>query len=320
MDSRALAAVLARAESAGLVVHREFPLAAKTTLGVGGPAAGYVELADQAAAAAFAAALTGTSAEQVPVFVLGKGSNTLLSDAGFPGVVVHLGRGHKWLRRQGSRVSAGAGEAMPALAAWVAREGLAGMEFAAGIPATVGGSVRMNAGAHGSAMDAVLTEVDVLPAASSQPVRMPVAELKLAYRSSQLPDRTLILAAHFALSPDDPARIRTRLDELRAWRRAAQPLRDRNCGSVFTNPDGDYAARWIEAAGGKQIAVGGAQVSAKHANFIVARPGTRADDVYAVICAVRTAVRTAGGPLLAPEVRLVGRFPAAGSACRPGTP
>jgi UDP-N-acetylmuramate dehydrogenase len=118
-----------------------------------------------------------------------------------------------------------------------------------------------------------------------------------------------VVAAHWRLTEDDPVAIRARLDELRAWRRATQPLRERNCGSVFTNPPGDSAGRLIEAAGGKAMRCGAATVSAKHANFITVGPGARAAEVHALIAAVRRRVHEAGGPLLEPEVRLVGAFP-----------
>lgn len=308
VDGAALAAVAERCIRAGLRVERDRPLAAETTLGVGGGAALYVELADLPAAQAFTVALQDTTAEQVPLFVLGKGSNTLLSDKGFPGVVVHLGRGHKWLARDGLQVSAGAAEAMPALAAWAAREGLAGLEFAAGIPATVGGSVRMNAGAHGGETGGLLVGVDVLLPGESGVRTLAARELRLGYRHTELPSRALVVAARWRLRTDDAAAIRRRLDELRAWRRATQPLRERNCGSVFTNPPGDSAGRLVEAAGCKGLAVGGAQVSVKHANFITVRPPATAADVHAVITQVRERVHRAGGPLLEPEVRLVGPF------------
>jgi UDP-N-acetylmuramate dehydrogenase len=308
VDESALAEVAHRCAQDGLPVQRQFPLAAATTLGVGGPAAVYVELADLPAVQAFSRSLRGTTAAQVPLFILGKGSNTLLSDDGFAGVVVHLGRGHKWLRREGRLVSAGAGEAMPAVAAWVAREGLAGLEFAAGIPATVGGSVRMNAGAHGGETGGLLRAVELVLPEHGESCRLERAEAEFGYRRSSLPERALVIAAAWELRPDDPAAIRIRLDELRAWRRGTQPLRERNCGSVFTNPPGDSAGRLIEAAGAKGLVIGSAQVSMKHANFITVRPGAKAADVHALIGAVRERVHRGGGPLLEPEVRLVGHF------------
>jgi UDP-N-acetylmuramate dehydrogenase len=309
VDAAALSAVLGRLEASGLEVRRDHPLGSATTLGVGGPAHAYVLLDDLVAAQTFGQALAGTTADEVPVLVLGKGSNTLVSDLGFDGLVVRLGAGHKWLRRDGVEVEAGAAEAMPALASWVAREGLAGLEFAAGIPATVGGSIRMNAGAHGGDTATRLLAVRAVRPGDGTVVTLGPDDLHFGYRRSRLPPRHVFVSARWRLAVDDPAVIRARLDELRAWRRATQPLRERNCGSVFTNPLGDSAGRLIEAAGCKGLRIGGAAVSTKHANFITAGPGSSAEDVRAVIATVRHEVVAAGGPLLEPEVRLVGHFP-----------
>jgi UDP-N-acetylmuramate dehydrogenase len=313
-DPAVLAAVERACAARGLEPLRDQRLGRLTTLGVGGPAALYVELPDIDAVLSLQQALVGTTAEELPLFVLGKGSNTLVADAGVDALVVKLGGGLKWLDRAGDVVSAGAGEAMPALAAWVAREGLAGLEFAAGIPATVGGSVRMNAGAHGSETAARLVDVTAVLPESSGLVAFRPSDLAFDYRQSSLPPRSVVVSARWSLTPDDPVAIRGRLDELRAWRRRTQPLRERTCGSVFTNPDGDSAGRLVEAAGLKGHRIGGASVSIKHANFIVAGrdpdtgvPATAAD-VQALIGAVRAAVLADSGVLLEPEVRLVGSF------------
>jgi UDP-N-acetylmuramate dehydrogenase len=309
VDDAALEAVVVRCRGAGLAVERDRAIGSATTLGVGGRANAYLMLTDLPAVRGFSRALAGSTAAQVPVFVLGKGSNTLVSDEGFAGFVVRLGEGHKWLRREGHEMSAGAGEAMPALAAWAAQEGLTGLEFAAGIPATVGGSVRMNAGAHGSDTATRLTRVDLVVAGEGDVISRPAAALGFAYRRSSLPERSVVVAAHWQLAPDDPEAIRHRLDELRSWRRATQPLRERNCGSVFTNPEGSSAGAVVEEAGGKGMRIGGAAVSGKHANFITVTPGAKAADVCALITAVRERVVSRGGPLLEPEIRLIGRFP-----------
>lgn len=307
-DPAALAAVERTCAAAGLKPERARPLARQTTLGVGGVASLYLECRDRAALTVVLRALAGTSPEQVPVFVLGKGSNTLVGDGGLDALVLRLGAGHKWLRRNEAIVEAGAGEAMPALAAWVAREGLAGLEFAAGIPATVGGSVRMNAGAHGGEVAGRLRSVEVALPGTGELASVDPSELAFGYRRSSLPPRAVVVGARWGLTPDDPAVIRGRLDELRAWRRRTQPLRERNCGSVFTNPCGDSAGRLIEAAGLKGRRVGGAAVSDKHANFVVAGPSATAADVRALIGLVRADVHGDSGILLEPEVRLVGTF------------
>ena len=279
------------------------PLGPMTTLGVGGPARWYAEPRD---AAELAAVLRDLG--ERPLLVVGRGSNLLVGDRGWPGVAVRLGAGFKTMTREGSVVTAGGGASMPALAAWLATEGLSGLEFAAGIPATVGGSVRMNAGAHGGQTGARLRYAVVASPRIPDGERVGAEALRFAYRHSELPPGAVVTAATWELEPDDPAAIRARLDELRAWRRATQPLRQRNCGSVFTNPPGDSAGRLIDAAGLKGRRRGGAQVSEKHANFIVTAPGCTAADVRDLIAEVRAAVAAAGGPELVPEVRIVGEF------------
>jgi len=286
----------------GLTVTEDQPLGPWTTLGVGGAARLFVEPRTPAELAVVLSSLG-----DVPLLVLGRGSNMLVADSGWPGLALRLGAGFKWQRRHDLTVESGGGTSMPALAAWLATEGLSGLEFAAGIPATVGGSVRMNAGAHGGQTADALDAVTIASPESPDGVECAAPDLGFGYRRSALPKRSVVVAARWTLSAADPAEIRTKLDELRAWRRETQPLRQRNCGSVFTNPPGDSAGRLIEAAGLKGRSVGGASVSEKHANFIVVDPScTTAKDVLALIREVRTEVAARGGPILEPEVRLVG--------------
>lgn len=313
-DPAALTALEKACATGGLHPVRGYGLGASTTLGVGGAAALFISLGSVDEVTVFARGLSGTDADELPVFVLGKGSNTLFADAGVDAVVVKLGAGLKWLRREDEAVLAGAGEAMPALAAWVAKEGLAGLEFAAGIPASVGGSVRMNAGAHGGEVAERLVSADVVLPVTGRRVSLGRSDLGFGYRRSRLPPRSVVVAARWALTAEDPALIRARLDDLRAWRRRTQPLRERNCGSVFTNPPGDSAGRLVEAAGLKGFRVGGARISDKHANFVVVdrasdrAVGATAADVRALIGQVRAAVAASSGVVLEPEVRLVGSF------------
>jgi UDP-N-acetylmuramate dehydrogenase len=307
-DPAVVNAVGAELARAGLDVRAGQPLGTWTTLGVGGSARVYVEPRDTSELLTVMAVVGATGEAAVPLLVLGRGSNMLLSDSGWPGLALRLGAGLKGLHRDGLEVTAGAGASMPALAAWCATERLTGLEFAAGIPATVGGSVRMNAGAHGGVTADRLVSVDVAAPGSPALQTLPAADLGFGYRQSALPSRSVVAAARWRLEEDDPDAIRQRLDELRAWRRATQPLRQRNCGSVFTNPAGDSAGRLVDAAGLKGHRRGGAHISTKHANFIVVEPGCRAADVLAVIADARRAVHEAGGPLLEPEVRVVGDF------------
>jgi UDP-N-acetylmuramate dehydrogenase len=307
-DPEHVDAVARRAESAGLAVERDRPLGPLTTFGIGGAAAVFVEPADRSELAMLLRALEGTTEADVPLLIVGRGSNLLVADTGFPGLVVRLGKGFARMTRDGDHVTAGAAATMPQLAAWSAKQGLAGLEFAAAIPASVGGSVRMNAGAHGGEVADHLVNAELFVAGTGEAVIVDRDDLGLSYRHSALPSRSVVTGATWLLSPEDPATIQARLAKHRRYRRETQPLRARSCGSTFTNPSGNSAGRLIEAAGLKGLRFGGARVSDKHANFIVVDPGTKAADVLSVIVEVRRKVLANGGPRLEPEVRAVGNF------------
>jgi UDP-N-acetylmuramate dehydrogenase len=280
-----------------------FPLAPLTSFRLGGPAALYLEaesLDDLRAAAA------AVRAGDLPFLVIGKGSNILVADQGFPGLVLRLGRAFRWAARDGARITAGGAMPLPALAGVALQHELAGLEFGVAIPASLGGSVRMNAGAHGHSLDEVLERVELFELADDRVTTVPAAQAGFRYRGSGFGDAAVVIAATVALEAGDPARIRALMDEARDWRRATQPLAEPNCGSVFKNPEGDHAARLIDAVGGKDRAVGGARVSEKHANFIVAGPGATAADVRALIEELRSEVRERFEVELEPEVRFVG--------------
>ena len=290
-------------EAIGRRLAVDFPLAPLTSFRLGGPAALYVEAesGDDLAAVARAVRATG-----VPFVVIGKGSNILVSDRGFPGVVLRLGRAFRWSARDGDRLSAGGAMPLPALAGVALSNSLAGLEFGVAIPASLGGSVRMNAGAHGRSLDEVLERIEVFDLDDERTTDLPADQAGFRYRGSELPERGVVIGATVLLRPGDPAEIRRLMDEAREWRRATQPLAEPNCGSVFTNPPDDHAARLSEAVGGKQLSVGGARVSETHANFIVAGPGATADDVYRLMTDLRSRVRDRFGIDLEPEVRVIG--------------
>ncbi len=290
-------------QAAGDRVHRGFPLAPLTSFRLGGPAALYLEAASPEDLAAVGRAVRETG---VRMLVIGKGSNMLLPDEGFAGIVVRLGRPFRWAARDGERLSAGAAMPLPALAGVALSHSLAGLEFGVAIPASLGGSVRMNAGAHGHSLDEVLETVEVYLPAEGRAAMLPAREAGFGYRESRLPEGSVVIGAAFLLRPGDPAEIRRRMGEARDWRRATQPLAEPNCGSVFKNPPGDHAARLIEGVGGKQLAVGRARVSAKHANFIVAEPGTSARDVLGLMDELRARVLDRFGVALEPEVHTIG--------------
>ncbi len=280
-----------------------FPLAPLTSFRLGGPAALYVEAQSPEDLVAVARAVRDS---EVPFVVIGKGSNVLVSDQGFPGVVLRLGRSFRWAARDGVRLAAGGAMPLPALAGVALSHSLAGLEFGVAIPASLGGSVRMNAGAHGRSLDEVVERVEVFELDTERTRDVPPDRAGFRYRGSELPERGVVVGATVRLRPGVPDEIRRLMDEAREWRRATQPLAEPNCGSVFKNPPGDHAARLIEAVGGKEMAVGGARVSEKHANFIVAGPGSRARDVIRLMSDLQDRVRDRFDVDLEPEVHVIG--------------
>jgi UDP-N-acetylmuramate dehydrogenase len=251
-----------------------------------------------------AAAVAATG---VPTLVVGKGSNLLVADRGFPGLVVVLAGDFEVADVTSHRPSVTAGGAvpLPTLARRSAAAGLTGFEWAVGVPGSVGGAVRMNAGGHGSDVAASLVSAEVVDLAAGTRTTEDAASLHLGYRSSSVTASQVVARATFALREGDAAAARAEIDEIVRWRREHQPG-GQNAGSVFTNPEGDSAGRLVDAAGGRGLRVGTAQVSEKHANFIQADPGGRAGDVVAVIRHLRRLVHDHGGVALHPELRLAG--------------
>jgi UDP-N-acetylmuramate dehydrogenase len=290
-------------DACGDRVRDDVSMAPLTTFRIGGPAALFLEpdAMDDLHAVARAVADTG-----VAVAIVGKGSNVLVADEGFDGIVLRLGRGFRWSARAGDTLTAGAAMPLPALAGIAQQHGLAGIGFGVAIPASLGGAVRMNAGAHDGQMADVVASVDVFELGADHARTLAAHEVGFTYRSTALPSDAVVVASSIALRPGDPAEIRAEMDAARRWRRETQPLAEPNCGSVFTNPPGEHAAALIDAAGLKGAAVGGASVSPKHANFIVTAPGATATDVRALIELVRAGVERASGIVLQTEVRTIG--------------
>jgi UDP-N-acetylmuramate dehydrogenase len=286
-------------------VERDLPMGPMTSYGLGGPAAVYFEPATPADLEALSAAIADS---KLPLMMLGRGSNLLVSDRGFEGIAVRLGAGFRWTRVDGTSIEAGAAVPLPTVAVLSGQHALAGIEFAIAIPASVGGAVRMNAGAHGHEVGERLGAIDVFRLDSASAETIPAARLGFSYRSSDLPADAVVTGARFALVPGDPETIQEALREAREWRRANQPLNLPNAGSVFTNPPGDAAGRIIERVCGKGMTVGGARISEVHANFIVATADARANDVYTLIRRIQRRVKEEAGVELALEVRLVGDF------------
>jgi UDP-N-acetylmuramate dehydrogenase len=290
-------------------LEQDASLAAYTTLKVGGPARYLATVNSEEELAAVAQIITDG---KLAWCVLGRGSNMLVSDTGFAGVVLLLGRGFRGIDVDGDTVRVGAAEPLPTLASSLADQGLAGFGWGCAVPGTVGGAVRMNAGAHGRDMAANLVEIDVYRVALKARETWPKDALGLAYRRSELPRDAVVLSATMTFTPGDPDHLRAEVAHIRQWRREHQPLNQPNCGSVFANPEGhEPAAVLIDRCGLKGFTVGGASVSTTHANFIVTTPGATARDVVAVIDAVKQAVKAQAGVVLREEVVMLSSGPRA---------
>lgn len=284
------------------------PLAAHTSWRVGGPAARLYRPADSADLVAF---LRGLDPAE-PLLWLGLGSNLLISDAGFPGTVIETQGALTGLEllapAEGDapgRIQAEAGVTCAKLARFAARNGLVGIEFLAGIPGTVGGALAMNAGAWGGETWPHVARVTTIDRAGQTCERGPDA-FEVGYRQVVGPPGEWFLSAEFQLPAGDTAAAQARIRALLDRRAATQPTGLPSCGSVFRNPPGDHAARLIEAAGLKGRRIGGAEVSPKHANFIINLGDASAADIARLIALVQAEVERTSGIRLIPEVRRVG--------------
>jgi UDP-N-acetylenolpyruvoylglucosamine reductase len=246
-------------------------------------------------------ALAWAAGAGVPVAVIGKGSNLLIADDGFTGLVLRLAGRLSTIVVREQQLWCGGGASLPRAVQRAAKHGLAGLEFGASIPGSVGGAVAMNAGAYRSELKDVLRWAVVCTSEGRR--RVGPADLDLGYRRSSLRRDEVVAAAAFDLHRDRPEAIFARLGEFRGQRRSTQPQGVRTFGSVFANPAGDSSGRLLEAVGCKGLVVGGARFSPVHANFIEASPGCRAEDVLALMREGRRRVVASGGPVLEPEVR-----------------
>lgn len=286
-----------------LEMHENEPMSAHCSFRIGGPAR---LMACPASGAEAAALLRLLREADAPVELMGKGTNLLVADEGLDAVVVRLGEaisGAELL--PGDRVRAGAGISLAKLAVFAAEAGLSGLEFAHGIPGSLGGAVFMNAGAYGGEMKDVLESAEIaLPDGTLREV--PAEELELSYRHSALEGSgALVTAATVKLTPAEPETIRARMRELMEKRRASQPLDMPSAGSTFKRPVGGYAAALIDQAGLKGFAIGGAQVSEKHAGFVINRGGATFDDVLRLMEHIQKTVLEKSGVRLEPEVRIL---------------
>ena len=286
-------------------VEQDASLSGFTTFRVGGKAEVLVRAESEDDLSAVARAV-GSS--EVPIHILGRGSNVLISDHGLEGVVIRLKGGFDWIRDEDTTISAGGLTSFPKVANKAWRLGLSGLEFCVAIPATVGGAVKMNAGAHGSSVSDVLGSARIFRFASADVVEMDREDLDMRYRQTSLGATDIVCSAMFQLTAGDRDEIAGRMAGYRQHRTDTQPVDLPNAGSTFRNPEGATAGELIEASGLKGLRVGGAHVSEKHANFFVADNGAKAQDVYDLIVRVQEAVLRDHGVTLVPEVHPMGRF------------
>jgi UDP-N-acetylenolpyruvoylglucosamine reductase len=284
-------------------VQADYPLARLTTVRTGGPADLFARPAGDAELVEL---LRWASDAGVAVGVVGSGSNLLVADAGFRGLVLKLDGELAAVERDGTRVICGGGARLPSATAKVARWGLTGLEFGINIPGTVGGAVRMNANAYGGELGRVLEWVDVCTADGS--ARRRPEQLGFAYRRSNLGAGEVVSRASFQLADGDVEEIKGTLARMRGQRREAQPSGIKTFGSTFKNPDaeGRTAGQLLEAAGCRGLAVGGARFSEKHANFVENAGDATTADILALMAEGRRRVHDRFGVVLEPEVQILG--------------
>ena len=277
-----------------------------TSFRVGGPAACFVTPADEKE---LAAVIVLCRREEVPFFILGNGSNLLVGDEGFDGVVISMDSfSGCQVDKETGMVKAGAGASLKRIALEAYKASLTGFEFAAGIPGTLGGAVVMNAGAYGSEMKEVLKSVKVLTT-RGEVQELPVSELSLGYRTSCIiPKQYIVLEAKIRLRDGDEISIKNRMDELARRRKEKQPLEYPSAGSTFKRPEGHFAGKLIEEAGLRGFSLGGAQISEKHCGFVINKENATAADIRNLCEEVKKRVLKNSGVALEMEVKTLGKF------------
>lgn len=289
-------------QKAGIPLAEQEPMTRRTTFGIGGPA---LLLRPRSRAELQAAMTLCREAGEEP-FILGRGSNLLVSDSGISRPVIQLDGDFTAITREGNTLRCGAGASLIAVCRAAAENSLSGIEWGYGIPGSLGGGVYMNAGAYGGEMKDILTEVTFLDEAGEYRT-LPAAELSLSYRHSIFEDRsgTVIVEAVLTLTPGDPAAIRAAMEDYMSRRREKQPLEYGSAGSTFKRPVGNYASALVDQCGLKGLSVGGAEVSRKHAGFIINRGGATAADVQELIAEVQRIVREKTGYTLECEIKYI---------------
>lgn len=292
-------------EGPGPEVMVDAPLGPLTTYRVGGPASALVVVESLDDLRVVGRAISAVGGEPIRTLAIGRGSNLLVADTGFDGIVVQLGEGMATVEVDDHALIVGGAAALPVVARRSVAAGLSGFEWAVGVPGSIGGAVRMNAGGHGSDMAASVEEVHVLDLRTGEDSMMAPAELRFGYRRSALRPEQIVVGCRLVLVPGTRATGEERIAEIVRWRREHQPG-GANAGSVFTNPEGDSAGRLIDETGLKGLRIGTAEVSTKHANFIQADAEGSADDIARVMIEVRRAVAERTGIDLHAETHLVG--------------
>ncbi len=282
-------------------VEEDFWLGGETTYRAGGRAAFHIRLNSFQDFEALVKLMPKMS---LPLLVFGKGSNLLVADRGFPGVAVSLGTEFEEIKIAGTQLTAGGAALMPVVSRKAAKAGLEGFEWAVGVPGTVGGAVRMNAGGHGSDMAGCLKSVEIGDFQTGQTAKKLAEELGLEYRKSLVAEHQLVAAAVLELKPGDKKRSAKKISEIVKWRRKNQPG-GQNTGSVFKNPSNVSAGEILDRAGAKKMRCGTARVSEKHANFIQVDPNGSADDVYQLMAQLQELVFKDCGVQLEPETVMV---------------
>ena len=286
-------------------VYKNEPMRKHTTFRIGGPADFYL---CPHSAKEIQKTVAICREEELPYFILGNGSNLLVSDQGYRGVVIQLWKNVSDILVEGCRIRAKAGASLAKIAGEALEEGLTGMEFAAGIPGTLGGAVVMNAGAYGGEMKDILQEALVMDE-QGEIFTLKKEELHLGYRTSIIKEKGyIVLAAALELKPGDRKEIKEKMDELKQRRVEKQPLDMPSAGSTFKRPEGYFAGKLIMDAGLRGFSVGGAQISEKHCGFVVNTGKATANDVLTLIREVQKRVRDKFGVELETEVKFLGEF------------
>lgn len=286
-------------------IRKNVPLSTMTTFRVGGMA-DYVVCPENAGQ--ISALIKLCHDNEIPFFVLGNGSNILASDDGYRGVIIYVLSGMNQITIDGTTVRAQAGAQLIKVAHETAKNGLTGLEFASGIPGTIGGAVYMNAGAYGGEMKDVVRSVTAMDY-DGNIYQLACDEMNFSYRHSTVQDRNLIvLSAEFELQTGRQDEIDLKISELAKARKSKQPLEYPSAGSTFKRPEGYFAGKLISDAGLKGFSIGGAQVSEKHSGFVINKGGATADDIMKLICYVKNEVNRQFGVMLETEVKTLGEF------------